>query len=36
MFDLSNYLDPYHIETLETIVLILVIFGILGLARMQR
>jgi hypothetical protein len=36
MIDLSEYIDPYHIETIETIVMILVIFGILGLARMQR
>lgn len=36
MFDLSEYLSPYQIETLETIVMILVIFGVLGLARMQR
>jgi hypothetical protein len=36
MIDLSEYIDPYHLETLETIVMILIIFGILGLARMQR
>lgn len=36
MLDLSQYMSQYHIETLETIVFILVIFGILGLAGQQR
>lgn len=36
MFDLSQYMSQYHIETLETIVLILVIFAILGLAGQKR
>lgn len=38
MIDLTRYIDidRYHIETLETIVFILVIFGILGLAGQQR
>jgi hypothetical protein len=33
MFD---ELSGYDVETIKTIVLILVVFGVLGLARMQR
>ncbi len=29
-------LSDYHLETIRIIVMILVIFGILGLARMRR
>ena len=36
MFDLSQYMSQYHIETIETIVFILVIFAILGLAGQKR
>lgn len=36
MFDLSQYMSQYHIETLETIVFILIIFAVLGLAGQQR
>lgn len=36
MLDLTNYLDPYHIETIETILFILLVFAILGLAGQQR
>lgn len=36
MFDVSEYISQYHLETIETIVFILVIFGILGLASQQR
>lgn len=36
MFDLSQYMNQYHIETLETIVCILIIFAVLGLAGQQR
>lgn len=36
MFDLNQYMSQYHIETLETIVFILIIFAVLGLAGQQR